>query len=393
MKRRNRRPFLLSLGIAGMVLAILITSVAVVLAAPYSSHAAGAHSARNNDDRAKTINGLNRIAMVGSTAAIVDAKGHTAAVDPNPYGVAIVPANMNMSNGLKAGDILVSNIGAQDKGNTVVNFPGKKGPGHLFNVMDSKGTMGPSGIAFNAQSGTVWNANATANDVQVFKRDGTVLTTITNPLFNHPWGMATNNGTPNKADGSVDAFFTTNVTDGTIDRIDIIPQKGQALPMFKVFQIGQFDKNGEKTKIGVTWLPMLKIKDQVLKDVLLAIDPANSRIAAFANSSTANTTAMKATDKGMTVFQGKPLNVPGGFAINPLNGDLLVVNLNDNNLVELNMTQGKAVGVKQVDNVPVDLQTGNGSALFGVVATKDARGNLVVYYTDDNTNTLNMLSN
>ena len=96
---------------------------------------------------------------------------------------------------------------------------------------------------------------------------------------------------------------------------------------------------------------------------------------------------------GMTVFQGKPLNQPGGFSINPLNGDLIVANLNDNNLVELNMTLGKVVGIRQVDNVPVDLQTGNGSALFGVAATTDGKGNLVVFYTDDNTNTLNKLSN
>ncbi|MFL5693742.1 MAG: hypothetical protein ACJ795_18255, partial [Ktedonobacteraceae bacterium] len=78
--------------------------------------------------------------------------------------------------------------------------------------------------------------------------------------------------------------------------------------------------------------------------------------------------------------------------INPLNGDLLVVNGNDNNLVELNLSTSKVIGVRQLDNVPVDPQTGNGSALFGVAATKDARGNLEVFFTDDNTNTLDVLS-
>jgi len=33
-----------------------------------------------------------------------------------------------------------------------------------------------------------------------------------------------------------------------------------------------------------------------------------------------------------------------------------------------------------------------GSALFGVVGTKDQKGNLRVLFTDDNTNTLNVLS-
>jgi hypothetical protein len=66
--------------------------------------------------------------------------------------------------------------------------------------------------------------------------------------------------------------------------------------------------------------------------------------------------------------------------------------MNDNNLIELNLSQGKVVAVRQLDNVPVDAQSGSGSALFGVAATRDARGNLEVFFTDDNLNTLNLLS-
>jgi len=35
---------------------------------------------------------------------------------------------------------------------------------------------------------------------------------------------------------------------------------------------------------------------------------------------------------------------------------------------------------------------GNNAALFGVTATVDNKGNLLVYFTDDNTNSLNVLS-
>ena len=101
---------------------------------------------------------------------------------------------------------------------------------------------------------------------------------------------------------------------------------------------------------------------------------------------------MRSTSKGITAFQGKPLNTPAGLTVNPLNGDLLVVNMNDNNLVELNLSQGKAVGTRLLDNVPVDAKSGNGSALFGVAAATDAKGNLEVFFTDDNINTLNVLS-
>lgn len=344
-----------------------------------------------------TINGLTRLSVVGSTAFIVDAHGGTIATDANPYGVAIVPATShtpasNVPGSLSASDIVVTNIGGTDMGTTLVRFPGGKGPGSLFNTLANPGTKGPADQAFNTLTGTDWVSNVSGNDVQIFRPNGTVLANITNPLFNKPWGQAFNHGVHNALDGALSSFFATNVADATIDRIDVIPNRASSLPTFKVYQIGQLTQAGKATKIGVTWVPSLQIGGHLYSDVLLAIDPANNRIAAYPNSTTRNTTSLRSTEKGITVFQGKPLNRPGGLAINPLNGDLLVVNLNDNNLVELSMTQRTVVGVRLLDNVPVDLQSGNGSALFGAAAATDAGGNLEVFFTDDNTNTLNKLS-
>lgn len=125
--------------------------------------------------------------------------------------------------------------------------------------------------------------------------------------------------------------------------------------------------------------------------MLLAIEGAANRIALYPNSSTRNTGTTRSLDKGLTAFQGNPLNAPIGLSLNPLNAGLLVVNQNDNNLVELNLSSGLVVGLCRLDNVPVDPQTGKGSALIGVAAAKDARGNLEVFFTDDNTNTLDVL--
>jgi hypothetical protein len=121
--------------------------------------------------------------------------------------------------------------------------------------------------------------------------------------------------------------------------------------------------------------------------VLVVQDPTLNRIAAIANASTLGT----ATDMGTTIFKGTPLNVPGGIAINPFNNDVLVVNLNDNNLVEINPADSSVVGVKAIDPLVEDAM-GNNAALFGVTATEDEKGNLLVFFTDDNTNTLNALS-
>ncbi|GAC1376601.1 MAG: hypothetical protein NVSMB44_45470 [Ktedonobacteraceae bacterium] len=380
-KRPRLRFSLRSLVGVGVLLALLIVAGAVIATQVQGdSHAAGRDRdymiGRHDDrDRVTTINGLKKIAMVGSTANILDKNGRKIMVDPNPYGIAIAPAN---SRGLEKGDLLVTNIGNKDKGSTIVRFADQKGPGKLFNTMPGNGTLGPADLVFNHQTGSLWVANATGNFIQIYRPNGSVLATVKDPLFNGPWGIATNGrGT----------FFTANKLDAKILRIDIM-QQGEGAPKFKVTQIAQFDKMPDATKIGLLWLPRLRVADRNLEDVLLALDPTNNRIAALPNSSkrTMNTDQKM----GVTVFKGKPLNTPCGLTLNPLNGDLLVVNLADNNLVELNMTKHTIVGVKQIDPMAVDKQ-GNGSALFGVVATTDEQGNLRVFYTDDNTNSLNVL--
>ena len=340
-----------------------------------------------------TINGLKRISVVGSTAFIVDGHGRTISADANPYGVAIAPTAVPASTtpgSLRPGDIVVTNFGANSTGTTLVRFPAGKGPGLLFNTMTNPATKGPALETFNTLTGSDWVANFSANNVLVFRPDGTIKTTITSPLFKMPWALASNNGMHNPMDGATGSFFTTNAGDATIDRIDVIPTNNGTT--FRVFQIGQLTQMNGGTKIGLAWVPSLQIGGQHDSDVLLALDLANNRVAAYPNSTTLNTTTIRSTSKGITAFQGKPLNTPASLTVNPLNGDLLVVNANDNNLVELNLSQGKAVGIRLLDNVPVDAQSGNGSALVGVAAAVDAGGNLEVFFTDDDMNTLNLLS-
>lgn len=194
--------------------------------------------------------------------------------------------------------------------------------------------------------------------------------------------------------GSFEAFFSTNAADGTIDRIDVVPVSQGFV--FKVFQIGQLPwKSTHAVPViapqGMAWAPTWNWNGQTYSDVLFVVDAARNRIAAYPNSSTRNTTSKRVTDQGMTVFQGAPLNTPAGLALNPLNGDLLMVNQLDNNIVELS-SSGQVVGTRVLDNTPVNPKTGAGSALFGLAATTDAGGNLVVYFSDDLTNSLNELS-
>lgn len=256
--------------------------------------------------------------------------------------MAIAPPNIPTSNApgtLKADDIVVSDIGNNDAGTTLVRFTAKGGPSYLFNTVAIPGAKGPSAEAFNTRSGNEWVANVSGKNVQVFKPNGNVLLTTTNPLFNKPWGLGFNHATPNPKEGSIAAFLATNVADATIDRIAIIPSHGA--PSSRVYQIGQLAESGPETKIAVTWIPSLQLHGKMYSDVFLATDPVTNRIAAFANSSTSNTTPIRSAQKGITIFQGPPLATPAGLTINPLDGDLLVTNQDTNDLVELKPSQGE----------------------------------------------------
>lgn len=376
-KRFSRRTFI---GV-GVIFALVLfaASAAIAFQALTASYAASSSRNEHRYHAITTINGLAKITQIGSTATILNAQGKQVTVDPNPYKIAIAPSNLFP--GLRAGDILVSNIGNNDQGITLVKFAAQRGPGHLFNTA-TDGVLGPAGLTF--EQGKLLVANSTGNSVLVFNSNGTLFSTIKSALFNGPWGITAGPVTF-EGHNKIISFFTANKFDAKILRVDlIVPARGAT--KVRVTQIGQFTKNGALTKIDLHWQPMLKVGRRSWQDVLLAIDPANNRVAAFAQSS-----LLRGAGKGLTIFQGKPLNQPGGLGINPLNGDLLVVNLMDNNLVELNPTSGKVIGVKQIDPAKVDNQ-GNGSALFGVVGMKDQRGNLRVFFTDDNTNTLDSLS-
>ncbi len=356
----------------------------------------GQQQDRDNDGgyhaRYTTIGDLHSVSTVASTMFVVDANGKTVTTDANPYGIAIAPSSVaNMQGAVKPGDLVVTNFGGTQTGKTLVRIPNRQGPAHLLNSMMDKGTNGPADEAFNTMTGSNWVANTSGNNIQVFDANGKVTATITNPLFNMPWGQAFNTGVHNSNDGAIASFFSTNSGDATIDRIDLIPTGNDGKVTFKVFQIGQLAHTGKQTFIAITWVPKLRIGDDSYSDVLLALDTDNNRIAAYPNSSTHHTQNTKSTNQGITVFKGNPLQGPVGLAISPTTGHVLVVNSQKNDVVELNLSTGKVVGDVQIDNVPVDAQSGNGSALFGIAATTDKDGNLEVYFTDDNTNTVNVL--
>lgn len=353
--------------------------VAILLSASFMAAAALAEA--EEAQRVTTITGLNNIQQIGSTQNIQDANGNAITANANPYKVSVIPASPGK---LARGTVLVSNIGDDGTtGTTVVRFHPFPSTGVQFNA-DAAALQGPADLAFNRGRVLVANSKG-GNSVQVLNPNGSLFMSITDPLFNDPWGVATGFS---RSFAPLSTFFVANKTDAKVLRVDVRAGSMGAAPAFKVTQIGQLSPmDGGETKIDMRWLPFLKVGDHLLLDVLVVQDPAQNRIAAIADASRLNT----ATGSGTTIFQGSPLNVPGGIAINPFNNDVLVVNLNDNNLIEINPANAGVVGVKAIDPLVEDAM-GNNAALFGVTATVDRKGNLLVFFTDDNTNTLNALS-
>lgn len=330
---------------------------------------------------------------IGHINQLTENKVLSSTVDPtngdqNPYGLAIDAR----AGSATLGDLYVSNFsdkaGTNGAGSTVeVIKDGKP-------VTFATGLSGPAAIAFSPL-GPLWVA-----DFGLKGSDGNVLVTkpngasfgasgvVTNSAVQGPWGQAFS-GPYTTADGKSvpPAFFVTGAQNGTVAAMyGFSPGTFSTSTKFAVLGSGLAWTGSTADDIqgpqGMAW--------NGATHTLYVTDTADSSVRAFQwyGANTPN------QGQGKLVYQGGALKKPVGLAIDPVNGDLLVVNQGNNNLVELALnSQGKAHVAGQVvlDKTPVDPKTGAGSGLFGLAASKDANGNLVVYYTDDNTNTVNEL--
>ncbi|MCY0870119.1 MAG: hypothetical protein OWT27_05980 [Firmicutes bacterium] len=361
---------------------------------------------------ATTINQLHTISTVASTVDPTNG-------DLNPYAVAISPS----------GGLYVSNFsnsaGTNGAGTTIEHIV--NGQPHTF----WSSANGPAAMAFSPL-GPLWVANFGLNgwdgNVQVIKPNGTPFTnsqgqvtgTIENPLLQGPWGQAFAGPYTTPTGVKVPpAFFVTSALNGSVEAMfGFSPPNFAADTHIVEIASGLAHSGSNANNIsgpqGMAW--------DAWNHTLYVADSADNTIRAFAwmGANTPN------QGQGSIVFQGAPLDMPAGLAIDPVNGDLLVVNQGNNDLIELHlppapphigapgpqppvpapgmpmgpanpgrnapagppqppMPMANVVGVKVLD-------TGAPGALFGIAATTDASGNLVVYFTDDNTNQLDELS-
>jgi hypothetical protein len=309
------------------------------------------------------------------------------AIDPvngsqNPYGLTVAPS----TNGkLTAGDLVICNFNSkynqQGSGKSIVALhptPGSS-PIHLA---QSAAILGCDALALSPDD-TIWAAAMVANDNPIVSSNGKPIFTISGKPFSQPWGQVfaqPPSGSP--------AFYETNARTGSVVRINL----GSNFT-FDVIAKG-FPRN--RGVAGTALAPSGLAYDPTI-DTLYFADGKNNTIVAIKNASTAPNGGIVATGNGMTftgpnaanariVFAGSPLNGPISTALLP-NGNLVVGNTLDpagtNLLIELSPSG------QVLDTVNVD--TGPGGAIFGIVATGTSSSDTKIYFNDDNQNNVQVL--
>jgi hypothetical protein len=341
---------------------------------------------------ASFVGGFNTITTVAST---VPANG-----DVNPYGVAVV---RHSEGRLYRGDVLVSNFNSaantQGTGTTIVEVA----PDHttkLFAQISPKNLPGrcPGGIGLTTALSILGNgwvvvgslptkagdpATSKAGCLLVLNSQGQVVETFSGHGINGPWDMTAVNG------GQVSALFVTNVLNGTVAANGQVAHGGTVLRLVVTTPSSGIPKLCAVQTIGFGFDERTDPAALVIgptgvglghDGTLYVADTLGNRIAAIPNALLRQSSA----GTGTTVSRNGALMGPLGLVTAP-NGDILTVNSQDGNLVETT-PHGAQVSVKALDTSGSPAGAG---ALFGLAVAPYGSG---VYFVDDATNTLDLLS-
>lgn len=355
----------------------------VAFAKPVDAQSASAGTLPSASQGVANSGNISAMHTIQTVASTVDGTNG----DTNPYGLVYDSyAGTATAPNPYYGDLLVSNFsskaGTAGGGTTIEAINPQTGAVKTF----SSDLSGPAALAVSPK-GPLWVADfgtaGTSGNVAVltpaggeFPNGGSV---ITGAGLDGPWGQVF---VPNAA---APAFFVANALNGTVEAM-----YGFAPPAFNTDT--QFAQIGSGLAHSGTTASTVQGPQGMAYDaathMVYVTDTADNSIRAYYWDGAST----PSQGQGQLIYQGGALKKPAGIAVDPLNGDLLVVNQGNNNLVEIDLNGGHAfvAGQKVLDNTAVNAVTGAGSALFGVDAVVSG-GQLSVYYTDDNTNTLNVL--
>lgn len=371
--------------------AIVIASAGVAAAAMLPARA-----------QAETTDYLHAIHRHATLASTVTPNG-----DLNPYALVVAPATVGK---IRKDEVLITNFNnksnLQGTGTTIVGYdPATKTTTVFANLPQHlKGCPGGVGLGTAMavlKSGWVVVGSTPSTDgttktkgsgcLLVLDSSGKVVATWTGPNINDPWGnMAViDKGTKATLFISMAGFDVPgpDVTDpktggpvvikkATVVRLELSVPAGQPPRITNETVIADgFGQRADKDAflVGPTGLALGP------DDTLYVSDALGNRIVAIAQAATRTSSA----GTGRVVTEYGLLKRPLAMCMAP-NGNLLVTNAKNGEVVEIDPRTGRQLYAQWIDADQAQSPPGNGD-LFGIALTPDGRG---FYYVEDDVNTL-----
>lgn len=340
---------------------------------------------------------ITQLATTTTIGSTVDATNG----DNNPYGLAIAP--MTAGN-ITQGDLIVCNFNsnassnASGQGTTIEDLAPTAGS-KPKRIAQDPSLKGCDSLALNPTNGAIWAAAYTANDNPIFKATGSLVSTLASSFsWQGPWGQVFASPTTSMMSGggyygssgstssSTSAFYITDAKNGSIVQANLGSSGIQYNVIATGFPVSLTSQYGILAPAGLTYNPST--------DTLYIVSSDTNSVVAFSSVSTipangitvaagmngALTFSGPAAGNAKVIFSGSPLNYPVSSAL-LYNGDLVVGNTGDNNMVEINPSTGMMVGEKDVD-------TGNAGAIFGIATTGNSLATQKIFFNDDNSNSV-----
>lgn len=325
----------------------------------------------------------------------------------NPYAVVVAPVSAGK---VSKGDVLVTNFNnvsnLQGTGFTIVDYDPSTAktalfadiPPHLAGCPGGVGlttamTMLSSGWVIVGSTPSTDGTTRTKGDgcLIVLDSTGNVVATWHDANIDDPWGnMAVVDrgstatlfvsmagfGVPGPEVVDPASGFPVTVAKATVLRIDLsIGSGGPPTVRSETVIASGFGQRADRDAflIGPTGLALGP------QDTLFVSDALGNRIAKIPQASTRTTS----DGTGETLTQGGLLRRPLAMTIAP-NGDLLVINATNGQVVEIDATTGTQLYAQWIDNDQAQSPPGNGD-LFGIAMAPDGKG---FYYVEDDVNAL-----
>jgi hypothetical protein len=336
------------------------------------------------------LSGLATVTQIGSTLDPVEKGG-------NPYGLAIAPMTAGL---ITKGDLVICNFNdgatnTQGLGTTIVGL--HPAPGSTpYSIAKSAQLLGCAALAMLPDD-SISAAAFGANLNPLVASNGTVNNPFVAYTFAGPWSEAF----VAAAGSQPAALYVSNGKSGAIDRISL---NGDAPTAFTEIAKG-FCATGAP---GAVFAPAGLTYDAAI-DTLYIVDTSSYSVVALANVSAigadgvvVNGSCGATTPTPALTFSGPSASsasviAHGGLFNAPLSaalladGDLVVTNADINSPATPNLIFEISPALGFV-GMPMRLDAGAAGALFGLATALDSQGNQIVYFNDDNSNTVNMLS-